>query len=221
MTSKRLHLPSLLAGITGTALLAFTLRTETPACVISLDKMNILYCGIDNPAAILVRGVPEAEVHIQTSENLTLKNERGLWYTLRASAPGEGTITVSGGDLKPVSFRYRIKRIPDPLLRLGGRHGSRTIGNGEFRAQGGLAAVIEDFDIDARCALTSFKMLHLREGRLLAEATNTGARYDATVQPIIDSARPGDTYIFQEVKVRCPGDQAARILDETLTFVIR
>ncbi len=221
MTSKRLHLPSLLAGITFAALLAFTLRTETPACVIGLDKMNVLYRGIDNPATILVRGVPEAEVRIQTSDNLTVKKESGLWYTIRAGAPGDGTITVSGGDLKPVIFRYRVKQIPDPVLRVGARHGSRTIGNGEFRAQGGLAAVIENFDIDARCEVTSFKVLHLREGRLLAEATNTGARYDATVQPLIDGARPGDTYIFQEAKVRCPGDQAARILDETLTFVIR
>ena len=216
----RAFIPGMLLGSTLTVLLAFTFHPEEPACVIALDRMNVMYCGVDNPVSILVRGVPEADVRIETSDNLTIKKDRNLYYTVRAGTPGEGSITVSGGNLKPVTFRYRVKRFPDPVPRLGARYRSGTIGNGEFKAQAGLAAIVENLDIDVRCETVSYNLIHLRKGQMLAEVTNHGARYEAVVQPIIDAARPGDTYIFEDIKVRCPGDSVARPL-ESLTFVIK
>lgn len=68
--------------------------------------------------------------------------------------------------------------------------------------------------------MVSYKVIYLRKGLLLAEVTNNGSRFDPAVQPVIDAALPGDTYIFDEIKVRCPGDAAARAL-ESLTFVIK
>ncbi len=217
----RAFIPGMLLGSTLTVLLAFSFHPEEPACVIALDRMNILYCGVDNPVSILVRGVPEADVRIETSDNLTIKKDRNLHYVVRAASPGEGIITVSGGKLAPVVFKYRVKRMPDPRFLLGAWYSSRTMGNGEFKAQGGLVAVIEGFDIDAKCDLVSYKVVHLRKGRLQSETTNQGGRFDKTVQPIINDAQPGDTYIFQNAKVRCPGDQYARDLGQTLTFVIK
>ncbi len=216
----RAFIPGMLLGSTLTVLLAFSFHPEEPACVIALDKMNVFYCGFDNPVSILVRGVPEADVRIEASDNLTIKKDGNLHYTVRAGTPGEGSITVSGGNLKPATFRYRVKRFPDPMPRLGARYRSGTIGNGEFRAQGGLAAVVENLDIDAKFEMVSYNVIHLRKGQMLAEVTNQGARYEAVVQPIINAARPGDTYIFEQIKVRCPGDSVARAL-ESLTFVIK
>jgi len=216
----RAFIPGMLLGSALTVLLAFTFHPEEPACVIALDRMNVLYCGVDNPVSILVRGVAEADVRIETSDNLTIKKDGNLHYTVRTGTPGEGSITVSGGKLNPVTFRYRVKRFPDPVPRLGARYRSGTIGNGEFRAQGGIAAVIESFDICGNCEMVSYKVVHLRNGQLLTEITNKGARYETAVQPVIDAARPGDTYIFEELRFRCPGDSVARAL-ESLTFVIK
>ena len=210
----------LLAGWASAAFFAFRFMPEEPACAIQLDKMNVFYCGVDNPVTLVARGVPEPELRIETSENLKMQKDGNNHYTVRASTPGEGSITVSGGRLKPLTFKYRVKRIPDPVVRLGAQHRSGSMGNGQFRAQGGLAAVIEGLDICALCDVVSYKVIHLRKGQLMAEVANTGARYEAAVQPVIDAARPGDTYIFDEVKVRCPGDAAARAL-ESLTFVIK
>lgn len=195
------------------ATIAFTGRPEPLACAISLDNQNVLIVGLDNPANIVVRGVPEEKIQISASPNLSLKKERGSAYTIRASQPGEGTITVEGGALQPQTFRYRVKRLPDPVLRLGAQYRSGTIGNGAFKAQGGLAAVIENFDIDARCEMIQYKVTQLRNGQMLASAVNTGARYSPAVRAIIDEARPGDTYLLGEVSARCPGDTEPRYLD--------
>ena len=202
------------------ATIAFTSRPEPLACAISLDNQNVLMVGFDNPATIVMRGVPEEKIRIRASPNLSLKKERGSRYTIRASQPGEGTITVEGGALQPQTFRYRVKRMPDPVLRLGAQYRSGTMGNGAFKAQGGLAAVIENFDIDARCEIISYKVTHLRNGQVLAAATNSGGRYSPEVRAIIDEACPGDTYLFGEVSARCPGDTEPRYLDG-LVFSIK
>lgn len=217
----RSFISGVFAGGTLVALFAFAGGIpDEPAGLIQLDKMNVFYAGLDNPVSILVRGVPENEVRITTSENLTIKKETGLSYTVRAGTPGEGSITLSGGRLKPVTFQYRVKRIPDPVPLLGAARGSCLLGNGEFKAQGGIAAVWENLDIEARCDMVSYRVVHLRKNVLMAEATNNGARFEPEVRAIVDEARSGDVYIFDEIKTRCPGDQATRNLG-SLTFVIK
>ena len=202
------------------ATLAFTIRPETPACVISLDRMNVLYLGMDNPAQILVRGVPEEALHIQTSDNLTIQKGSGLAYTIRGSQPGTGSITVSGGNLQPVTFRYEVRRIPDPVFCLGAQRQPSVISSGQFRAQTGVVGILENIGICGSCETVSYKVTQLRQGQVRAEATNTGARYTPTVQRIIDDAQPGDLYFFHESRVRCPGDEAARALND-LNFLIK
>lgn len=215
----RAFIPGILLGWATALLFAFSLHLEEPACVIGLDRMNVFYCGVDNPVSILVRGVPEAEVRIEAS-GVTIKKDGNMHYAVRASTPGEGSITISGGKLQPVTFKYRVKRTPDPEVLLGAAHWGRNISSGEFKAQGGLAAVMSGFDVCGNCEMVSYKVSRLRNGQLLAEAINNRARYEAAAQAIINAAQPGDTYIFDEVKTRCPGDIAARAL-AGLTFVIK
>lgn len=216
----RTLIPGILAGWASAAVFAFTFVPEEPACAIQLDKMNVFYMGFDNPVTIVVRGVPEQEVRIETSDNLSIQKSGNCHYTVRTSMVGEATITVSGGKLKPVTFKYRVKRIPDPVLRLGAMFQSGSIPVGTFRAQGGLAAVLENLDIDAKCEMVSYKVIHLRRGQLVAEAENTGARYKPAAQAVIDAAMPGDTYIFDEIKTRCAGDQVTRFMG-SVTYVIK
>lgn len=215
----RAFVPGVLLGWATAILFAFTYHLEEPACVIGLDKMNVFYCGIDNPVSILVRGVPEADVRIDVSDGLTINKDGNMHYIVRANTPGEGAITISGGKLQPVTFKYFVKRFPDPVALLGAAHRASTIGSGEFKAQGGLAAVMSAL-FCGNCEMVSYKVSRLRNGQLLAEATNKGARYEAAAQVIINAAQPGDMYIFDEVRARCPGDISARVL-EGLTFMIK
>ena len=89
-----------------------------------------------------------------------------------------------------------------------------------FRVQGGMVAQIEGLDICGYCDMVSYRIVRTRGCRILAEVVNTGARYTTEARALIDKAQPGDTYIFEEIKARCPVDKAPRILD-TQTFFIR
>ncbi|MBL7782891.1 MAG: hypothetical protein JNM22_16805 [Saprospiraceae bacterium] len=205
-------------GVLLASLLAFSFEEEGRYCVIGLDKMNVLYQGIDNPMKILVRGVPQGEVKIET-EGVMLGAQSGPYYVARAGASPTAKVRISGGQLKPTEFTFRVKRFPDPELYLGSKRGG-VMGNGEFRAQMGISAVITCCDFDAKCEVASYDVVHIVPSRTAVRVTNKGARYTPEVRPLIDAAKPGHTYIFDDVKVRCPGDQIARTLGP-MTFKIK
>ena len=211
----------MMIGFVLASLLAFKIMSDPPNCAISLDKMNVFYTGVDNPITIVARGVLLEQLTVQ-GEGVTVKKEQGDRYTVRATTPGDASITVSGGDLAPKKFIYRIKRFPDPLLCLGGNPRNRggSMGSGEFRAQGGISAQITGMDICGDCSVVSYQITFASKRQDPVTVINAGGRFGPKAQALINRAQPGDQYIFDEVKVKCPGDVAARDLG-SLAFKIK
>ncbi len=199
-------------------LLAFSFAEERRFCVIGLDKVNVLYRGIDNPLRLLVRGVTDDELKIET-EGITLTPGGASYYSARAGDQPIANIRVSGGKLEPVNFSFRVKSFPNPELMLGSKRGGEMKAT-EFRAQQGIYAQINCCGFDAKCEMVSYVVTRFDAQKSKNRFTNTGARFTPEVRPLIDRAQAGDTYIFSEVNVRCPGDKVARILGP-MTFKIK
>jgi gliding motility-associated protein GldM len=188
---------------------------------VSLDKMNVFYIGVDNPISVSAAGVSSNEVKVSGSgAGISVSPNGGGKYTVKVSTPGEATLTVSGGGASQ-SFQYRVKRIPDPTPLLGAKHRSKAMGNGEFKAQSGIAAVLENFDFDVRCDVVGFEATYLKKRQDPSpEIANAGARFNEKVQSMVNQAGPGDQYFFDNVKAKCPGDGAPRNLG-ALSFKIK
>jgi hypothetical protein len=219
-THSRSIFSGTLIGAVLTIALAFKVSKETPSCAISLTKMNVFYMGVDNPVTITVRGVPEEQVVIKT-QGITIKKNENSHYIVHARSLGEASITVSGGALAPTTFKYRIKQLPDPEPLLGAKHKSKNIGSGEFKAQGGVAAVMMNSDYGCfNCDLVGFTLTYVKKGTDPVTVSNTGARYNPAAQQLINNATGGDAYYFEAIRARCPGDANARELGG-LAFKIR
>lgn len=195
-------------GVSLAAIFAFAFRQEAPAFAISLEKMNVLYAGVDNPLSIVVHGVPDEQVRIET-QGISLQKQRGHLYNARTSATGSGAIIVSGGDLPSTTFTFRIKTFPDPGVYLGSKTGGK-MGVGEFRAQHGIYAPILNMDIDANCEMISYQLIRISGKEDPVTIDNTGPRFGPAAQNLVDRAIPGDIYVFEDIRVMCPGDMASR-----------
>lgn len=190
----------------------FTYEVGQRSVAVSLDKMNVFYIGVDNPISVSAAGVSSNEVKVSGSGGgISLSPSGGGKYVVKVTTPGEATLTVSGGGASQ-TFQYRVKRIPDPSPRLGGNPKNKggQMGNGEFKAQGGIAALLENFDFDAKCDVVGFEVTYLPKRQDPITAQNSGARWNSQVQDYISKAKPGDSYFFDDVKCKCPGDVAAR-----------
>lgn len=200
-------------GQTETVKKEFSYEVGQRSVAVSLDKMNVFYIGVDNPISVSAAGVSSNEVKVSGSgSGITVSPNGGGKYTVRVSTQGEATLTVSGGGASQ-SFQYRVKRIPDPIPLLGAKHRSKAMGNGEFKAQSGIAAVLENFDFDVKCDVVGYEVTYLKKrADPSPEIPNAGVRFNEKVQSMVNAAGPGDQYFFDNVKAKCPGDGAPRNL---------
>ena len=89
-----------------------------------------------------------------------------------------------------------------------------------FKAQGGVRADLENFDFDARCEISGFRLVRVPKRQDPEFAVNPGGKFKADARRLMDKAKAGDRFFFENVKCKCPGDRASRKTNE-LVFTIK
>jgi hypothetical protein len=213
MMLSRQSIITFIAGF-GVALgLSFNVNTTMPDCNISLDKNNIMYNGIDNPATVVVSGVPDNQVRVE-SDSVTVTKVGPSKYIFKSNNTGKAPIKVIAGGQEKV-FQFRVKRIPDPVVVISGANhqgGLSKISNGQLKASGRVDAILENFDLDCKCETIEFDLLYHKKKQDPTMVTNKGPLFNGQVRSLIGMACPGDKYIFEKIKVHCPGDVVDRIM---------
>jgi len=188
------------------------------SATISADKMNVLYVGVDNPLSISVAGVPSGQIQV-SGEGVTLTKTSNGKYSTKPRRTGTAKITISGGGLQPSTFNYRVKRIPDPVVKVGRKNGG-VVNAAEFKAQRGIIPHLEGFDFEARCKIGSYEVARVPKNGDAQVHKNNGGAYENSVKRMVQQAQRGDVFYFSSIKCKCPGDQASRNLNG-LVFNIR
>ena len=178
---------------------------------VSADKMNVFYLGVDNPLSVSAAGVPSDQVKVN-GEGVKLTKLSNGKYNVKPLRAGNAKIVVSGGGLDATTFEYRVKRIPDPVVHIN-KTKTETMSVSEFKAYRGLIPFLENFDFKARCKVAGFEISRVPKRGNAEFAKNSGGSYTSSTQAIINNARRGDTYYFDLVKGKCPGDEFGRKLN--------
>jgi gliding motility-associated protein GldM len=174
---------------------------------ISADKMNVLYIGLQNPISISAGGVPAEKVSAGINNGSMTKTGAGQ-YSVVVSKPGLARIDVSAnmdGKVKTLgSKEFRIKYIPDPVLKVGVSRGP-AMKAAEFKVQGGLRADLEDFLFDGvRYEVVSYRIGIEAKGRDYVEGEANSAYFPSSVMAAIRALKPGDQVYFDNVRVKGP-----------------
>ncbi len=138
---------------------SFTTISRPTDAVISADKMNVVYRGVENPITIAIPGLSDDKV---TASAAGLTKVSGSKYVMRPGSGREVTITASGTtpDGVTVSSKvpFRIKDIPRPTGTVRGEDGNG--GAVRIERQGleiaSIGAVLQDFDFDLNLSVTGF-----------------------------------------------------------------
>lgn len=185
---------------------------------ISLDKMNVLYIGLDNPITISAAGTSSNDLRV-SGDGVQLQANGNNQYLAKVSKPGKVSISISGKDLPAKKFHYIAKRIPTPAVKLGSITGT-AIGNGTLRAHERLSVDMGSFNYDAKCEILGFELARKPSRNDPETCLNRSASFGAQARAIIQKASPGDAYYFDNIKVKCPGDQSPRKVS-SLAFRIK
>lgn len=180
-----------------------------PAVVVSPDKMNVLYIGVDNPLSISVPGVPNDKVRPSISGGgaAPLKLTAPGKYIARVTTQGEATINVaaeiSGKPTPMPPFKFRVKRVPDPVAMVAGKKGG-PIQKSILAAQSSVNSIMEGFDFELYFKVNSFKMTRVGKGRDPVELTSESNLITSQMKDVITQCRAGDKIYFEYIKATGP-----------------
>ncbi len=190
---------------------------------VSATKMNVFYIGVDNPVAVSAAGVPSNQVQVSMTGaggGSISRNSDGTFNVKVSTQTKLGEfayVNVSAPGLSE-KREFRVKRIPNPVAKLSSSMGG-VMSSGEFKAQKGLFAVLENFDFDAKCEILGYQLVRVPRRQDPQMEANKGGGYNAGPKGLVDQAKAGDTFYFENVKAKCPGDASGRDINQ-LVFKI-
>lgn len=188
-----------------------------PFVNLTATKMNVVYVGIPNPLDLQATGVNPDNLTIMATPPGYI-TEYGKSFNLNVSTPGIQTVKVRHKGKLLNEFSFRAKRIPDPQAQLGGMPTGRMEVE-EFKAQRGLVAVLEDFDFDLKCVITSYVLTRYSDGKASRPAVNVSGGFKSSSERLVQLATANDVYAFTDVQAKCPGDKVSRFIN-ALVFEI-
>ncbi|MEP7280233.1 MAG: gliding motility protein GldM [Bacteroidota bacterium] len=176
----------------------YTVGTPSGSSVF-LEKMNVLYIGVDNPMTISAGSAGLEKMQVNIGGNGTITSVGNGRFIAKPSSPGTAKINVTVNG-KTTPFEMRVKRLPDPNAFVGQSKGGST-SSAAFKAQGGVRAQLES-DFDAPFQVLGYTVA--ANVGIYREVSNEGARWSEASQALIKQAGPGSQVFFDKIRVKGP-----------------
>lgn len=197
--------------ITISASMQLFAQTENIA-VVSADKMNVFYIGIDNPVSIAVPGIANDKIKVSIN-NGTISGSNGK-YVVKVDKVTETIIEVSAeikpGEIKKFgSSTFRVKRIPDPTPVIGKtfNNSSHTFMSKEELLKNPEITVSMNLPFDLKFEVVSFTLTFTVDRGSEKDLISLIANGSKFTQQMIDAINklPKNSIIYiEDIKVKGP-----------------
>jgi len=185
----------------------YTVISKPNSAVISADKMNVVYRGVQNPITISIPGIQDSKVNASAPG---LKRVRGSKYNLFPGSGREVKINVSGtlpdGNKVASVSTFRIKDIPKPAGYFRGQSGSFTLPKSSLE-RGTVEARLEDFDFDLPLQTKSFRFRAPGQPSKVIQ----GNKLDAAAISSLSRIKNGQTVIISDIEVIIPSNPSYKL----------
>jgi gliding motility-associated protein GldM len=165
---------------------------------VMLDKMNVFYIGVDNPVTIS-SGTGWDKTTVSMSGG-TISGS-GSNRTVRVSGGTTASISVNA-DGKSSKFDFRIKRIPDPVFKIG--DGKSRMPAVAFKNQQYCRADLENFDFDLKFSIVSATVYFGGANFPNVVPATINGNGLASIANLIQRCGPGSSISFENIKVSGP-----------------
>lgn len=183
------------------------------AASIALDKMNVLYIGVDNPVTISATGAGTEQLQVSmTGGGGSLISKGGGSYTARVSkVTDECWINVSANGKLAGKSIFRVRTIPDAQAYVGGQPSGTQVSAGAFKAQPGVAAGVKNFPFTLDYDVVSYTFTCDTDDDIVSIPT-TGALFQGSVKRAIDqNVKAGRMVTIENIRVKGPDGRVTTV----------
>ena len=185
---------------TKTQTIDYVVGTPGGAAVM-LDKMNVFYIGVPNPVTIS-SGTGWDKTHVSMDGGSIAAAGGPGKFIVNVKTVGKASITVNA-DGKPSTYPFRVKRIPDPVLKVGPSSGGR-MQSVIFKNQNFARADLEGFDFDAHFNIISATVYFSGANFSNVQPAEIHGGSLEGIKTQLQKCIPGTSITFDNVKVQGP-----------------
>jgi len=185
-----------------------TYMVAAPSVAVSADQMKVFYAGVVNPVSISAAGVSPTDLVVNaTGGGAKYVSKGGGKYEFTFSGTGECNITVSakskeGTKAQGPPIKFKVKPLPKPELKVGGKFAPQELKKGEIALVGGLGAGASGFEFQANFVVQSWEVTGKAKGKL-AQFAGNGPSLSSEAQNLLRTADVG-TKVYIDAKVKGP-----------------
>ncbi|WP_231425865.1 MULTISPECIES: gliding motility protein GldM [Pedobacter] len=178
-------------------------QVAKPSATVSSTKMNVIYAGIPNPFTVSAAGFPLESVRASISAG-SMSGSNGN-YNVNVSGGQVGSevsINVSATNAgKTVSLgaqKFRVKAIPKPVAKVGGRAGG-DIASVQLKSESEIEADLDDFPFDVKFKIQRYKLTIIKPRSDAVTISGSGGSFAGAVKAAINSVTPGTRVFFEDI----------------------
>jgi len=188
-------------------------QVARPSAVVSPDKMNVFYVGVDNPVSVSAPGIPKEKLRLNIAGG-TYTGSNGKYIVKVTDIGKNADVTVSAEiNGKVQSFGssvFRIKRIPDPKAKFANKTGG-TVSPVLLKSFPTVFAILENFDFDAKFTVTRFDLVIVKPRADALKFSTTGAALSPAMITGMAGITPGSHVFFDNIVAVGPDGQPRQL----------
>ena len=183
-------------------------KVAKAAATVSADQMNVFYAGVPNPVSASAAGISPADISVSASGAGVRVSPKGAGkYEFNFSGTGECMVTVTaktkeGSKAQGPPIKFRVKPLPKPELKIGGKFAPSEMKKGDLSTVGGLGAGANGFDFAANYIVQSYEVIGKVKGKVII-APGNGSSLSGEALTIFKGADVGSK-IYVDAKVKGP-----------------
>ena len=182
---------------------------------VSPDKMLVLYVGVENPLTITA-GAGSEKVSASVSNGRISKGS-GSHYVAIPSEPGEVIVNVNVEGKAAGKVVFRSKYLPPPTAMVGNLPPGQ-VSSAQFKAMGGLRALLENSEFEALYEVVGFTIADLSNPDY-NPISNSGPRWVGNAGAMVNGLRPGKSVYIDNIKAKGPDGRTVTL--KPLSYILR
>ena len=173
---------------------------------IALDKMNVLYIGVDNPITIAASGGGDDKIRAEIvgGGGQLIRQGAGKFIGRVSQITDNCMINVYVDNKLVGASEFRVQALPEAQAYVGGRQSGEQVTAGEFRSQAGVGAGIKNFPFDLKYNVVSFTFTCDTDDDIVTIPV-VGPAFQGPVRTAINQqVKAGRMVTIEEIKVKGP-----------------